>query len=247
MKCIVLAAGYATRLYPLTENFPKPLLCVRDKPILDWLLYDIDVAGAVDEFIIISNHRYIDHFEKWREAQSLSAKVTVLDDGTTSNEGRLGAVKDIAFAIEKLSLDDDIMIVAGDNVLDFSLVRLIDYFRSKNASVVMRYFEEDAARLKKSGVAVCSDDDRIIEMFEKSENPASNWCIPPFYIFTENDARLVEKAMSDGCGTDAPGSFAAYAAANSKVYAMKMTGRRFDIGNLESYEKVQREYNGIIM
>ena len=121
MKCLILAAGYATRLYPLTENFPKPLLDVGGKTILDWLVDDIHTAGLVDEFVVISNHKFAHHFDKWAVAKTM--KVTVVDDGTDSNETRLGAVKDIQFAIEQLGLDDDMLVIAGDNVLDFSLTK----------------------------------------------------------------------------------------------------------------------------
>ena len=123
MKCLILAAGYATRLYPLTENFPKPLLKVRDKAILDWLVDDIDTAGLVDEYVVISNHKYAHHFEDW--AKTKSQKITVVDDGTESNETRLGAVRDIQFAIEQLGLDDEMLVIAGDKVLDFSLTGFI--------------------------------------------------------------------------------------------------------------------------
>ena len=247
MKCIVLAAGYATRLYPLTENFPKPLLCVKERPILDWLLYDIDSAGEVDEYIVISNHRYIENFRQWQKTLSLNAPVTILDDGTTDNDNRLGAVRDIAFAVNELSLDDDLMVIAGDNVLDFSLSSLIGYFKIKDSSVVMRYYEDDSERLKKSGTAICREDDKILAMIEKSPKPESHWCVPPFYIFKRGDAGLVGKALSEGCSADAPGSFAAYVAEKSDLFAMKMPGKRYDIGNIESYEKVKSEYNGIKM
>ena len=120
MKCMILAAGYATRLYPLTENFPKPLLKVQDKTILDWLIDDIDAAGAVDEYVVISNHKFAHHFEAW--AKEKQQKITVVDDGTDSNETRLGAVKDILFAVEKLGLDDDMLVIAGDNLLEFHKV-----------------------------------------------------------------------------------------------------------------------------
>ena len=119
MKCLILAAGYATRLYPLTENFPKPLLKVGDKTILDWLVDDIDGAHLVDEFVVISNHKFATHFQQW--ADSKPQKITVVDDGTSTNETRLGAVKDIQYAIEQLGIDDDMLVIAGDNVLDFSL------------------------------------------------------------------------------------------------------------------------------
>ena len=123
MKCLILAAGYATRLYPLTENFPKPLLTVGEKTILDWLLDDINTSGAVDEYIVISNHKFAQHFEVWAKIKAY--KITVVDDGTETNETRLGAVKDIQYAIDKLGIDDDMLVIAGDNVLDFSLTKFI--------------------------------------------------------------------------------------------------------------------------
>src|SRR5690554_272911 len=112
MKCVILAAGYATRLYPLTENFPKPLLPIGDKTILDWLIDDIDTLGAVDEYVVISNHKFASYFEKWASVKK--QKITVVDDGTSTNETRLGAVCDIQFAIDKLNLDDDMLVIAGD-------------------------------------------------------------------------------------------------------------------------------------
>ena len=120
MKCLILAAGYATRLYPLTENFPKPLLKVRDKAILDWLIDDIKTSGAVDEYVVISNHKFAGHFSEWAAGRT-EDKITVVDDGTSTNETRLGAVRDIQFAIDSLGLDDDMLVIAGDNVLDFSM------------------------------------------------------------------------------------------------------------------------------
>ena len=123
MKCLILAAGYATRLYPLTENFPKPLLDVGGKTILDWLVDDIDTCGQVDEYVVISNHKFARHFDEW--AKTKPQKITVVDDGTSSNDTRLGAVKDIQFAIDNLNLTGDMLVIAGDNVLDFSLTKFI--------------------------------------------------------------------------------------------------------------------------
>lgn len=122
MKCLILAAGYATRLYPLTENFPKPLLKVGDKTILDWLVDDIDTTGLVDTYVVISNHKFAHHFEDW--AATKKQNIRVVDDGTSSNETRLGAVCDVQFAIDQLGLDDDMLVIAGDNVLDFSSLSL---------------------------------------------------------------------------------------------------------------------------
>lgn len=244
MKCLILAAGYATRLYPLTENFPKPLLDVKGKSILDWLIDDIDTLGAVDEYVIISNHKFASHFESF--ANGKTQNITVVDDGTETNETRLGAVCDIQFAIDMLSLDDDMLVIAGDNVLDFSLTAFIKYAKEKGSSAIMRYFEPEKNKLLKSGVVSVDGNDLVIEMTEKSPEPKSNWCCPPFYFYTKEDARLVKRGIEEGCGTDAPGSYIAWLCTKSRVHAMEMPGKRYDIGNLESYKKVCEEYEGIV-
>ena len=243
MKCLILAAGYATRLYPLTENFPKPLLPVGEKTILDWLVDDIDTSGAVDEYVVISNHKYAPHFATW--AKTKSQKITVLDDGTTSNETRLGAVKDIQFAIEQLSLEGDMLVIAGDNVLDFSLTKFIAYAKEKETSCIMRYYEASEQKLTKCGVVQIDDQDRVVDMTEKPAHPKSHWCCPPFYYYTKEDARMVAAGIESGCGTDTPGSYIAWLCTQTTVHAMEMPGSRYDIGNLESYEKVKSEYKGI--
>ena len=243
MKCLILAAGYATRLYPLTENFPKPLLKVGEKTILDWLLDDINGAGLVDEYVVISNHKFAPHFNAWAKAHILP--VTVVDDGTSTNETRLGAVRDIQFAIDAQGIDDDILVIAGDNVLDFSLTKFIRYAREKGTSCVMRYYEADDKRLTKSGVAEIGADDYLISMEEKPARPKSHWCTPPFYFYTRADARRIREAIADGCATDAPGSLVAWLCRRSPMHSMEMPGSRYDIGNLESYEHVKSVYKGI--
>ena len=243
MKCLILAAGYATRLYPLTENLPKPLLEVGGKTILDWLVDDIDTAGLVDEYVVISNHKFAHHFDKWAATKTM--KVTVVDDGTSSNETRLGAVKDIQFAIDKLGLGDDMLVIAGDNVLDFSLTKLLRYAVEKNTSCIMRYYEPEEKKLVKCGVVEVNDEDRILSMEEKPTQPKSHWCCPPFYYYTREDAKLVAKGIESGCGTDAPGSYIAWLCTQTPVHAMEMPGKRFDVGNLESYNKIKEEYKGI--
>ena len=243
MRCLILAAGYATRLYPLTENFPKPLLKVGEKTILDWLLDDIDSAGLIDEYIVISNHKFAHHFENWASAHKLP--IAIVDDGTSTNETRLGAVCDIQFAIDKLEIDDDLLIIAGDNVLDFSLTKFISYAEKKGTSCTMRYYEPDDKKLHKCGVSEVDGQDLLLSFEEKPAEPKSNWCTPPFYFYKKNDARRIKDAIADGCGTDAPGSLVSWMCAHSTVHSMEMPGNRYDIGNLESYENVQKTYKGI--
>ena len=243
MKCLILAAGYATRLYPLTENFPKPLLEVGGKTILDWLIDDIDSLGAINEYVVISNHKFADIFTKW--ARTKNQKVTVVDDGTSTNDTRLGAVCDIKYTVDKLNVDDDCLIIAGDNLLDFSLTDFVKYAVGKGASAVMRYYEPTTAKLQKSGVLTLDETDRVLEMQEKPIVPNSNWCCPPFYFYIKDDMKKIGQAISDGCGTDAPGSLVAWMCKQNTVYAMEMPGKRYDIGDVKSYEEVCANYRGI--
>ena len=243
MKCLILAAGYATRLYPLTENFPKPLLEVGGKTILDWLLDDMDTVGAIDEYVVISNHKYAHHFENWAATKPM--KITVVDDGTTSNETRLGAVRDIQFAIDQLALDDDLLVMAGDNLLDFSMTRFIRYALEKNAPCTMRYYEPSFQKLLKSGIVTVDENDKITRMTEKVPNPETNWVSVAFYYYPRETVRLIAQALADGCGVDAPGSFLIWVSQRTTSYAMEMPGHRYDVGNLDSYQKIKEEYKGI--
>lgn len=243
MKCLILAAGYATRLYPLTENFPKPLLEIGDKTIIDWLLDDVDETKKINEYIIISNHKYVEHFKKWANNKKLCAPITIIDDGSISNETRLGAVKDIELAISKLKIDEELLVMAGDNLLDFSLSKFIDYFDIKKSTCIMRYFEEDKEKIKKSACISVDNDDRVINMEEKPNTPKDNWCAPPFYIYSRKVVSMVSDALKNGISFDSPGLYIAYLFNKEPVYAMEMPGHRYDIGNIDNYNYIRKKVN----
>ncbi len=244
MKCIVLAAGYATRLYPLTENFPKPLLEVNGMSILDYLIRDIDKIEDINEHIIVSNHRYYEHFVNWKNNNTAIKKpIKVLDDGSVSNDTRLGAVKDILFAIESENIDEDILVIAGDNLIDFSFREFVDFADKKDSSAVMVNYEESLEELRRCGVMVPDEDMKIVSMEEKPKEPKSNWCVGPFYLYKKKDLHFIAQGIAEGCATDAPGSFVCYLCEKTPVYCYVMPGKRYDIGNLESYEYVKSVYN----
>lgn len=239
MKCIILAAGYATRLYPLTENFPKPLLKVGEKAILDWLVDD--VTEMVDEFVIVSNHKFAEQFQEWAKGKPQNIKV--IDDGTTSNETRLGAVKDIQLVCR--DIDDDCLVMAGDNVLDFSLQHFVRFAQEKGTSCVMCHEENRIAALQKTAVITTDLNNRITSYEEKPVNPRGNLAVPPFYFYRAKDLKRVGEALDAGCGYDAPGSFAAWLSTQTPMHAYIMPGKRYDIGDMKSYETVQAVYKGI--
>lgn len=243
MKCIILAAGYATRLYPLTENFPKPLLDVQGKSILEWLVKDVETVDRIEEVIIVSNHKFYPHFSQWQNALDTRLAVTVIDDGSTTNDNRLGAVRDIGFAVENCHIEEDILVMAGDNLLDFSVKGFVDFYDEKKAACIMRHYEPSVERLRRTGVAMVDEDSRVLSMQEKPEVPQSNWAVPPFYIYPYRDLNYILEGINSGsCSIDAPGSFVAWFCQKTDVYAYLMPGKRYNIGDLNSYKYVQSIY-----
>lgn len=253
MKCIVLAAGYATRLYPITENFPKPLLDVCGKSILDWLLDDIQSTGMIDEVVIVSNHKFIDTFVEWsHKAESIynNLKISILDDGSTDNDNRLGAVRDIAFAINECNLVesecDGILVMAGDNLLDFSIKGFLEFYEEKHTTCIMRHFESSIEKLQRTGVVEVDNTSRVLSMEEKPENPKSNWAVPPFYIYSKKDLSIIVDCVNAAeINLDAPGSFIEWFCKKRDVFAYEMPGKRYDIGNKESLTWIRENYVGI--
>ncbi len=241
MKAVILAAGYATRMYPLTLDFPKPLLPVGGKSIIDWLTDDITASGIKDIYVV-TNHKFYPEFLEWSEKRK---GVSVLDDGTESNETRLGALRDIEYVTESAGIDDDIFVLAGDNVLDFSFSSFLSYAREKKTSCVMRHFQEDVEKLRRTGVCTVDEDGRVLSMVEKPQNPPSCWAVPPFYYYKRTDLPLLKRAIAEGISTDAPGSFISYLCKRSTVHAFLMPGHRYDIGTIEGWEKLRDEYRGI--
>jgi glucose-1-phosphate thymidylyltransferase len=241
MKCLILAAGYATRLYPLTENFPKPLLEVGDKTIIDRLVDDLEGYGGIDEFVVVTNNKFVGCFEKWKmdKCRKSQCKITVINDGTNTNESRLGAVKDIWLAIETLGITDDLLVMAGDNVLDFGLNGFVGFAVESGTSCVMCHEENVLAKLQKTAVITIDDNGLITSYEEKPTVPKGNLAVPPFYYYKAGDVKRIPEALEDGCGYDAPGSFAAWLSRHTLMHAYKMTGKRYDIGDIQSYEYVK--------
>lgn len=249
MKNIVIAAGYATRLGELTRNRPKPLLQIGESTILGRMLDDIDRIPEIDGHVIITNHKFASVFEEWVRCQNYTKPITIVDDGTESNETRLGAVCDLLYAMDRLSLDDDLLVVAADNLLFFSFEGFVKFAREKDSSCIMCHNQPSLERLQRTGVAVLDGNHRVLDMEEKPQNPRSTWAVPPFYIFLRKDLDLVRKSVENGCGKDAPGNLARYLCDRTVVHAWPMGGSgenlRFDIGSPDTYREACEKYGSI--
>ena len=288
MKCVVIAAGYATRLGKLTKNFPKPLLKIGQNTILGRMLDDIDQIPEIDEHIIITNHKFAHIFEDWRNerlqapltshcSQRVSAglsesgaspassmvsggspassmvsggspasisvpsglaarkPITIIDDGTETNDTRLGAVCDLLFAMDKLCIKDDMLVVAADNLLFFSFNEFVKFAKEKGTSCIMCHEQPSIEKLQRTGVVELDASNRVLGMEEKPEVPKSHWAVPPFYIYLKKDLDLVRHSVANGCGKDAPGNLAHYMVEHTTMHAWPMSAGRFDIGSLDTY------------
>ena len=248
MKTIIIAAGYATRLGELTKNFPKPLLKIGQTTIIDRMLDNLDTIDDITEHVIVTNHKFAHIFNEWAANRKGRKPVTIIDDGTETNDTRLGAVCDLLLAIGQLSNSqlpssqwpDDILVAAADNILYFSFQEFVDFAKEKQTSCIMCHEQPSIEKLQRTGVIVVDDQWRVLNMEEKPQEPRSHWAVPPFYIYMKKDLPLVCNSVDNGCGKDAPGNLAHYMVEHTTMHAWPMTAGRFDIGSLDTYYEAQR-------
>jgi glucose-1-phosphate thymidylyltransferase len=246
MKAVILAAGYATRLRPLTDNFPKPLLPVGGRPMLDWIVERIEQVDDVDELHVVTNARYAPDFERWTNGRS----IRVHDDGTTSNEDRLGAIGDLRFTIEEGRLQgDDLLVIAGDNLFDYSLAEYVGWWGGKGeASAVAVRRIADRELIKQYGVVTVDDEDRITSLVEKPEEPQGDLAATAAYIFHHAHAARVQEYLEEGNSPDQPGRFVEWLVPRVPVYGYPFEGMWMDIGDrdeLLTADNLLRERQGL--
>jgi glucose-1-phosphate thymidylyltransferase len=228
MNVLILAAGYATRLRPLTDTTPKMLLPLAERPMLDYLLDRIREVDEVDEIHLVTNAQFASAFRDWAPGD-----VTVHDDGTTSNADRLGAIGDIAFAIERGGLAGaDLFVVAGDNLIGYSLPDFVDFWRAKGGSALALHEVSDSELLTNYGVVELDDGDRVIGFEEKPAEPRSNLAATAAYLYRAEDLELLPRYLEQGNPPDAPGNFVVWLFARAPVYGYRASGDWHDIGDL---------------
>jgi len=227
VKALILAAGYATRLRPLTDSIPKMLLPLAERPLLDYLVDRLREL-ELTRIQLVTNARFAEAFRDWAPED-----VTVLDDGTTSNEDRLGAIGDIAFALERGGLTgSDLLIVAGDNLIGYSLAGLVDFWRAKGGSALAVREVADRELMTQYGVAELDADDRVIGLEEKPAEPKSNLAATASYVYRADHLALLPRYLEEGNPPDAPGNFTAWLHTREPVYGYRVSGEWHDIGDL---------------
>jgi glucose-1-phosphate thymidylyltransferase len=224
VKALILAAGYATRLRPLTDSIAKPLLTVGGRPMVDWIL-DRIAETSVDEVHLVTNARFAADFERW----AADKDVHVHNDGTTSNDDRLGAIGDIDF----VGLHDDLLAIASDNLFDYSLADYESYWRGKGGSCIAVYDVGDRKLAKNYGIVDVDEDDRVTNFVEKPAEPPTTLCATATYLFTREHAALVPTYLREGNPPDQPGNFVAWLHTRVPVYAYRFPGEWYDIGDAQ--------------
>jgi glucose-1-phosphate thymidylyltransferase len=238
VKALVLAAGYATRLRPLTDSIAKELLPVGGRPIIDWILDKVAEVDEVDEVHVVTNARKAPGFERW----SAGRDVTIHDDGTTSNEDRLGAIGDVQFVIERAGLDDDLLVIAGDNLLEFSLADYVGFWRGKGEASALAVRDVGSRELaRKYGVVDVDAGDRVVGFVEKPDDPPSTLAATALYVYHRAHLPLVGEYLAAGNAPDQPGRFVEWLYPRQPVYAYRFSEGWFDIGDREQLLEADNE------
>ncbi len=243
MHAIVLAAGYARRLSPLTDNCPKALLPVRGVPLLDYVMAKVFAVPGIEAVTLVSNHRFIAHFENWLRWRRPPAPVRLLDDGTLTNETRLGGIGDLLLAVERHDVRDDALVLASDNLFAADLAQMVAFARERRGDCVIVRGLDDLKARQRTGIAVLDADSRLVEFQEKPQQPKTNLAVPPIYVYRSESLRLLGEYLDGGNNPDSPGHFLGWLCARQPVFGWRCDGEIWDIGNLEQYAQAQEKFD----
>ena len=242
VKAIILAAGYATRLYPLTKNIPKALITINNKPIIDYICDEIDEINDIDEIFVVSNHKFINNFLEWSKSRKGLKNIKVIDDGSTCEDDRLGAIGDIKYVLDITNIDEDVLIIAGDTFFTYKLKDFHSFFLKKKKDCIIVNEIDNLENLKRMGVVKVDSDGKIIDFVEKPEHPESNIAVYAAYIYLKDTLKLIDIYLEEGNKPDAPGYFSAWLYKQKDIYAFSFDGECYDIGTHESLDEVRKKF-----
>ena len=243
MKLIVLGAGYATRLYPLTLDQPKPLLPVAGKPMLEHVLTSLEKVTHGDDIYIVTNAKFAGHFERWAtdyRKQRPGTRITVINDASTDDSNKLGAIGDINLVLETAKIADDVVIVAGDNLFSERLGGFRDYCLQHNAPVLGVYDVGDLEEIKKYNAIETDEQGRITYFEEKPAHPKSTLTGIALYYYPEWALPLIKQYIAEGNNPDQPGRLVQWLYPRTEFYVWRVPGIWYDVGSKETLEEANR-------
>lgn len=244
MKSLILSAGYATRLYPLTLNKAKPLLPVAGRPAIEHIIERIYEIEEIAEILIITNEKFFKQFTAWREEFTTKKPIRILNDRTISEEDRLGAIGDIDFVIREEKITDDLLVIAGDNLFELGLREFVAFAKQRvPASSVGLHNLADKGAVKRYSQVCLDANGRIIEFVEKPQRPTSTLVARCVYFFSSSGLGLMSEYINSGGSTDAPGNYIAWLCKRDSVFGFTFSGKWYDIGNYEIYQKANRDFS----
>ncbi len=241
MDAIVLAAGYATRLYPLTENTPKPLLNVSGKPIIEHIIKKLNEVGLINKIYIVTNDKFEKHFKNWLKNFNAEKPIEIINDNTKSNEGRLGALGDIHYAINTKNIGNEVMVIAGDNLFELSLNDVVNFFKKRKSNLIVLHDVKDFELAKNYGIVEVSNN-IIVNFEEKPVAPKSTLASTGIYIFPKKTISLIKKYIAQGNNPDKTGNFIEWLHKRESVYSYATDKKWYDIGSIEELEKANKHY-----
>lgn len=244
MKIILLCAGYATRLKPLTDHTPKPLLPVGSKPMMEWILDRVKLVNEVESVYVVSNHKFAEHFQLWAKSAKYPWPIHVVDDQTTTNENRLGAIGDLAYVLKQQGIgSEDLMVLAGDNLFTFDLVSFVKEAKAKRPSPAIAVYDvKDKELAKQYGLVKTDLQNKVEEFLEKPANPPTTLASCGIYWLPKETRLLLDRYLADGHNPDQPGHYMRWLAENAGLVAVPLKGEWLDIGDRASYEKANTRF-----
>ncbi len=242
MKVILLCAGYATRLYPLTKDRPKPLLPVGSRAMLEWTLERLRVVEGIQDIFVVTNARFAEHFEKWARTIQYPWPIDIINDRTTSNEDRLGAIGDLNFVLQQKKVGaEDLIVIAGDNFFDFNLLEFLNYGKSKRPHPAIAVYDVKNRELAKNyGLVRLDGDGKVLEFYEKPADPPTTLASCGLYWLPAETRVFLDRYLASGHNSDQPGHYMRWLAETDSLYAIPLKGRWLDIGDPASYEKANQ-------
>ncbi len=243
MKVLILAAGYATRLYPLTLTQPKPLLPVAGKPMIDYVLDNLAPIDGIDRYYVVTNAKFAGHFQKWADqhhARSARLNFSIINDGSTDDSNKLGAIGDMHLVITREQIDDDLIVVAGDNLFNRTLAAFGEFCRQKQAPVLAVYDVGSLEQIKKYNSISLDSEGKILFFEEKPKNPTSTLTGIALYYYPRHTLPLIRQYVAEGNNPDQPGRLIQWLYPRVPVYTWTVPGIWYDIGSKETLEEANR-------